>query len=64
MPEQFVWLIFLLPLISFAVISLYVKPFISNNPRLSGYITIGAIGGSLLLSIWALATVMSSPTMK
>jgi len=61
MPEQFVWLIFLLPLISFAVVSLYVKPFVSHNPRLSGYITIGAIGSSFLLSIWALITVMSSP---
>jgi NADH-quinone oxidoreductase subunit L len=60
MPEQFVWLIFLLPLISFAVISLYVKPFLSNNPRLSGYITIGAIGSSFLLSVWALTAVMSS----
>jgi len=60
-PYQLVWLIFLLPLFSFAVISLIFRPFLNNKPRLSGYITIAAISGSLILSIWALTEVLAAP---
>ncbi|MFC2062577.1 NADH-quinone oxidoreductase subunit L [Chloroflexota bacterium] len=61
MPSELIWLIFLLPLISFVVVSFIVRPLLSNRPELSGYVTIGAIGGSLALSIWALVAVMGAP---
>ncbi|GAI20683.1 unnamed protein product, partial [marine sediment metagenome] len=61
MPQELVWLIFLLPLFSFAVISLLVRPFLNHKPKLSGYITITAISGSFILSIWALMSVLATP---
>ena len=59
-PNELVWLIFLLPILSFAVIALFIRPFL-NKPRLSGYISIGAIFGSFILSIWALTSLLSTP---
>ncbi len=59
-PNELVWLIFLLPILSFVVIALFVRPFL-NNPRLSGYISIGAISGSFILSIWALTSLLATP---
>jgi len=61
MPYQLVWLIFLLPLFSFVIISLFLRPFLNNQPKLGGYITIAALLGSLGLSIWALMEVMATP---
>ena len=61
MPYQAAWLIFLLPLFSFIIISLFVRPFVRQESKVAGYITIAAIGGSLALSIWALIAVMSAP---
>ncbi|MBA7506771.1 NADH-quinone oxidoreductase subunit L [subsurface metagenome] len=61
MPQELVWLIFLLPLFSFAVISLLVRPFLNHKPKLSGYITVTAISGSFILSIWALMSVLATP---
>jgi len=61
MPHQLVWLIFLLPLFSFAVISLFVRPFLSHKPRLSGYIAITSILCSFILSIWALIALLATP---
>jgi NADH-quinone oxidoreductase subunit L len=58
MPHQLVWLIFFLPLISFAIIAVFIRPFVKPQYRVAGYITITAIAGSLALSIWALLTVM------
>jgi NADH-quinone oxidoreductase subunit L len=60
-PNGLVWLIFLLPLISFVVISLIIKPFI-NKPKLSGYITIGAVASSLILSFWVLLSLLGTPS--
>ena len=60
-PNELAGLIFLLPLLSFAVIALFVRPFL-NKPRLSGYISISAIFGSFILSIWALISLLSAPT--
>jgi len=60
MPYQSAWLIFLLPLFSFIIISLFVRPFVRKESKVAGYITIAAIGGSLALSIWALIAVMSA----
>ncbi len=57
-PYQLIWLIFFLPLISFAVIALVVRPLVKPGNRISGYLAIAAIGGSLALSIWTLFSVM------
>ena len=62
MPHELIWLIFLLPLFSFAVISFFVRPFIRRESKIAGYITITAIAGSLVLSIWALRAVMAAPS--
>ena len=61
MPYQLAWLIFLLPLFSFVIISFFIRPFVKAGSKVAGYITITAIGGSLILSIWALAAVMAAP---
>ena len=61
MPHQLIWLIFLLPLISFAIISLLVRPFVRAESKIAGYILITALSGSLGLSIWALTAVMGEP---
>jgi len=60
MPYQMVWLIFLLPLFSFIIISLFLRPFLKNQPKTAGYITIAALLGSLGLSVWALMEVMAT----
>jgi len=61
-PNGLVWLIFLLPLISFVLITLFIKPFLNSRPKLSGYITIGTITGSLILSLWLLASLLNAPS--
>jgi NADH-quinone oxidoreductase subunit L len=61
MPSQLVWLIFLLPVFSFIIISLFIRPFVKPESRIAGYITITAIGASLALSLWALTAVMAAP---
>jgi NADH-quinone oxidoreductase subunit L len=60
MPYQLVWLIFLLPLFSFIIISLFLRPFLNHKPKLGGYITIASLLGSLGLSVWALIEVMAA----
>ncbi|MFC2072005.1 NADH-quinone oxidoreductase subunit L [Chloroflexota bacterium] len=61
MPTQVIWLIFLLPVFSFVMISFFIRPFVRPESRVAGYITITAIGTSLILSIWALTEVMAAP---
>jgi NADH-quinone oxidoreductase subunit L len=61
MPHQLVWLIFLLPLFSFAVISLFLRPFLNDKPKLGGYITIASLAASFALSVWALIEVTAAP---
>ena len=56
-PEAAVWGIVALPLASFVLIALVIRPFFNSYARLSGYLTILAILGSLVLSIWALSGV-------
>jgi len=55
------WLIFLLPIFSFVIISLFIRPFVKPESRVAGYITITALIGSLALSIWALTEVLAAP---
>ncbi|MFC1865737.1 NADH-quinone oxidoreductase subunit L [Chloroflexota bacterium] len=59
MPNELVWFIFLLPLFSFAPISLITK--LLSRPRLNGHISIGSIFISMCLSIWALFSIISPP---
>src|SRR4030042_5436555 len=60
-PYQLIWLIILLPLFSFIVNGLIIRPFVKPQYRVAGYITIGAISVSALFSIWTLLSVMSAP---
>ncbi len=61
MPYQLIWLIFLLPVFSFLIISFFVRPFVKAESRVAGYITISALGSSLVLSLWVLAAVIAAP---
>lgn len=61
MANNLEWLIILLPFLSFAVISLILRPFFPGNVKISGYSAIASIGGALLLSLYALSEVISSP---
>ena len=58
-PEAAAWLIFFLPLGSFVVIGLIVRPFFNRHALVAGYMTIAAVGASLVLSLWALGSVVS-----
>ena len=59
-PEPAAWLILFLPLASFVIIALVVRPFFNRYSRVAGLLTIAAIGVSLALSLWALGGVASS----
>jgi NADH-quinone oxidoreductase subunit L len=60
MPYQLIWYVFLLPVISFAIISLVIRPFVKSKYQIAGYITILAIAGSFALSVWTLFAVMGA----
>jgi NADH-quinone oxidoreductase subunit L len=64
MPHQVPWLIFLLPFLSLIIISFILRPFFNNRPKLSGYVTIGAIGISFIFSLWVLTEVLAAPGHK
>ena len=61
MPYQLAWLIFLLPLFAFIIVSFLVRPLVGRESKVAGYIVITAISASLVLSIWALMAVMVAP---
>ncbi|MGB2799555.1 MAG: NADH-quinone oxidoreductase subunit L, partial [Dehalococcoidia bacterium] len=61
MPTELIFAIFLLPFFSFAVISFVIRPFFNHRPLLSWYVTIAAIGTSLVLSVWAFIAVSGAP---
>jgi len=56
LPESVLWAIFLLPLFSLLFISLILRPFFNNKPRLSGYTIIACLAAALGLSIWVLTS--------
>ena len=56
--EAYIWTIFFLPLGSFVVIGLIIRPFLNRYSLLSGLTLIGALGVALGLSIWALRSVI------
>ncbi len=60
-PSELVWLIFLLPLLSFVLIALVFKPLLGHKSRLSGYVSIGAVLVSFVLSVWVLLSLLSAP---
>ena len=59
-PYQLIWLIMLLPLASFIVNGLLIRPFVKPKSKVYGYITIGSIAVSAVFSVWALFSVMST----
>jgi len=61
MPTGVALAIFLLPFLSFAIISFVIRPFFNNRPQFSGYVTIGSIGTALVLSLWVLVEVIRAP---
>jgi len=60
MPSEFVWAVWLLPLAAFAIISPLIRPF-PGKAEPAGYVSITAIGLSLGLSCWLLASVWQAP---
>ncbi|MFC2049615.1 NADH-quinone oxidoreductase subunit L [Chloroflexota bacterium] len=64
MPHQIPWLIFLLPFLSLIIVSFILRPFFNDRPKISGYVTIGAIGVSCIFSFWVLAAVLAAPGHK
>lgn len=63
-PHQIPWLIWLLPIFSFLIISFVLRPFFNNLPKLSGYVTILAIAISCFFSFWVLMEVLKAPGHK
>ena len=57
--EASVWAIFLLPLASFVIIALVIRPFFNRYAAVSGILLIAALVVSLILSILALSAVAS-----
>ena len=54
--ERHAWLIFLLPLASFALIAFVIRPFFNRYNSMAGYLTILAVGAAALISLFALAS--------
>ena len=52
--EAVVWAIFLLPLASFLLISLVIRPFLNRYAILSGLVLIAALAVAFGLSVWVL----------
>jgi NADH-quinone oxidoreductase subunit L len=59
-PYQLIWLIMVLPLASFVVNGLLMRPFVDRKSKAYGYITIISIAVSAIFSIWALFSVASA----
>jgi NADH-quinone oxidoreductase subunit L len=55
-PEGVIWAILLLPVASLLTIGFITKPY----PRLSGYVTIAAIGTAFLFALWTLDSVIAA----
>ena len=60
-PESAAWLILFLPLISFVIIVIFIRPLLGSATILSGLVTVASIGASLGLSLWAIASVIDEP---
>ncbi|MDO8751276.1 MAG: NADH-quinone oxidoreductase subunit L [Dehalococcoidia bacterium] len=61
MTEPQAWAILFLPLASFVIIALLIRPFLNQRySRLSGYVTIAAVGAAFVLSLSALKSTLGS----
>jgi NADH-quinone oxidoreductase subunit L len=60
MGNNFVWLIFLIPFLSFLVVSLFLKPLFKDKPKIAGYVTIAAVASSFILSVIVLIKLLGS----
>ena len=60
--EAAVWTIFLLPLGSFVLIALVIRPFLNRWPLLVAFSTIGALAASTVLAILTLRSVILGNT--
>ena len=60
MPEVAAWLILFLPLASFALISLVIRPIQGAESQTAAHVTIAAIGLTFALSIWALVSTVAA----
>ena len=58
--ETAIWLILLLPLASFAVNALAVRPLLGKDSEVAAYSTIGSLAIGFALSLWALASVINA----
>ena len=56
--QAVIWSIFLLPLGSFAVIALVIRPLFNRYSLIAGYATIAALGTAFAFSIWTLRSVI------
>ena len=54
--ELLVWAIFLLPVASFLLIGLVIRPVMGSAARPAGYVTIAALGAAFALSLWLLVS--------
>jgi NADH-quinone oxidoreductase subunit L len=61
MPDFAPWLIFLMPVFSLVIIAFVLRPFFKGHPKVCGYVTIGAICISFIISVWVLVAVMGAP---
>ena len=59
--EQQAWAVLFLPLASFLLIALVIRPFLNDRySRFSGYATVGAIGIAFAISLWALQSTVGT----
>ncbi len=57
-PEAAIWAIFFLPLGSFLVIGLIIRPFFNQFSILSGLLLVASLGVALVFSVWTLRSVI------
>ena len=61
MQNNFIWFIFLIPFMSFLIVSLILKPLFKDKPKLAGYTTITAVSASFILSVIVLIKLIGAP---
>ena len=54
---ELVYAIFLLPFFSFLVTACILRPFFNSRPKISGYLTMTAIGAAFVCAVWTLLSV-------
>ncbi|MSQ08839.1 MAG: NADH-quinone oxidoreductase subunit L [Dehalococcoidia bacterium] len=57
--ETLAWLILALPVGSFLLNGMVVRPLFGRRAKIAGYLTVAAIAGSFVLSLWALGAVIN-----